>query len=345
MESDKTVDGSDVRLFTITNKSGSSVRLMTYGAAVDVLKVPDRIGKFDDVVLGFDTVTGYFGNNPYFGAIVGRFANRIHRGTFVLNGVQYHIPANDRGNSLHGGPRGFDKVIWTGAKIDDQTVDFTYLSKDGEEGFPGNLTVNVRYSLSDANELTIDYTATTDKDTVINLTNHCYFNLAGAGNGDVLDHEVSIDAAQYMPIDATAIPTGPLDGVAGTPFDFQAAHKIGARIGAGGEQLKFGGGYDHNYVLTPKKGLRFAATVCEPTTGRVLEIRTTEPAIQFYSGNGLNGSIMGKGGKKYAKHAAFCLEPQHYPDSPNHPEYPTTVLKAGGTYRSTSVYKFSTRSQ
>jgi len=343
MDFGKTRDGAAVRIFTITNKSGATLRLITYGAAVESLKVPDRSGHLDDIVLGFDNIAGYQRNNPFFGAIVGRYANRIKGGTFSLNGVQYHIPANDRGNTLHGGRRGFDKVVWTGAKIDDQTVDFTYLSKDNEEGFPGNLTVHVRYSFNDANELKIEYTAATDKDTVVNLTNHSYFNLAGAGNGDVLSHELTIDAPQYTPIDAQAIPVGPMADVIETPFDFRTPHKIGERITTANQQLQFGNGYDHNFVLSKKDGLRLAATVYDPTSGRALEIQTTEPAIQFYSGNGLNGSITGKDNKKYAQHAAFCLEPQHFPDSPNHPDYPSTELKAGETFHSASIYKFTTR--
>jgi aldose 1-epimerase len=336
--------GSSVSLFTITNKTGSAVRIMTYGATVVSLKVPDRTGQIGDIVLGFDSIRGYLRNDPYFGAIVGRYANRIGGAIFSLDGIQYKITANDRGNTLHGGRRGFDKVVWTGAKVDDETVEFTYLSKDGEEGFPGNLTAHVRYSLSDANELKIDYSATTDKDTVVNLANHSYFNLAGAGNGDVLNHELMIDADQYTPVDALSIPTGELADVAGTPFDFRQAHKIGERVGDDNEQLHFGNGYDHNFVLNKKDGLRLAATVYEPTTGRVMEIMTTEPGLQFYSSNWLDGSITGKDRKRYLRHGAFCLEPQHFPDSPNHPQFPSTELKAGETYHSTSVYKFSTRS-
>jgi len=344
VESDfgKMRDGTAVRLFTITNASGSTVRITTYGAAVVSLKVPDRSGNLGDIVLGFDSIDGYLGNDPFFGAIVGRYANRIHGAAFSLDGTQYKLVANERGNMLHGG-HGFDKVVWTGAKADENSVEFVYLSKDGDQGFPGNLTAHVRYSLSDANELTIDYSATTDKDTVVNLTNHSYFNLAGAGNGEVLNHELTIDADQYLAADAAGIPTGEFVDDAGTPFDFREAHQIGERIAADDEQLRFARGYDRNFVLNKRDGLRLAATVYEPTRGRVMEIRTTEPGLQFYSGNGLNGAIVGKDGKKYARHGAFCLEPQHYPDSPNHPEFPTTELKPGETYHSMTVYKFSTR--
>ncbi len=254
-------DGAPVRLFTITNTGGSSLRVMNYGAAIVSLKIPDHAGKLDDIVLGYDSIDGYLANDPFFGAIVGRYANRIRGATFTLNNIQYKLPANDHGNTLHGGRRGFDKVIWTGGKIDDHSVEFVYQSKDGEQGFPGNLTARVRYSLSDANELTIDYSATTDKDTVINLANHTYFNLAGAGNGDILNHELSVDANQFTPTDAHGIPTGQFLDVANTPFDFREPHKIGERINADNEQLHFGNGYDHNFVLTPKDGMRLAATV------------------------------------------------------------------------------------
>jgi aldose 1-epimerase len=336
-------DGTAVRLFTIGNKSGAAVKIMTYGAAVVSLKVPDRAGKLDDVVLGYDSLEGYLGNDPFFGAIVGRYANRIHGAAFSLGGTVYHVNANDHGNTLHGGRRGFDKVAWTGAKADEQSVDFTYLSKDGDQGFPGNLTARVRYSFSDDDQLTIDYLATTDKETVVNLTNHCYFNLAGAGNGDALGHELSIDADQFTPTDAHGIPTGKLEDVAGTVFDFRTAHSIGERMGADDEQLHLANGYDENFVLNKIDGRHAAATVYEPTTGRVLEIITTQPGVQLYSGNGLNGTITGKEGKTYVRHGAFCLEPEHFPDSPNHPEFPTTELKPGETYHQVTVYQFSTR--
>ncbi len=336
-------DNTAVRLFTITNKTGSSVQIMTYGATVVSLKMPDRAGQLADIVLGFDNLHGYLGNNPYFGATVGRYANRIHGAKFSLDGVQYNLTPNAQGNTLHGGRRGFDKVVWSPATIDARTVEFTYVSRDGEEGFPGNLTVHARYSLSDANELTIDYSATTDKLTIVNLTNHSYFNLAGAGNGDVLNHLLTIYADQYTPTDDQLIPTGRFADVAGTPFDFRQPHKIGQRIDADNPQLRFGNGYDENFVLTQKDGLHPAAVAYEPVSGRVLELSTTEPGLQLYSANGLDGSIIGKDGRSYPQHGAFCLEPGHFPDSPNHPEFPSTELAPGQVYHSTIVYKFSTR--
>jgi aldose 1-epimerase len=337
-----TREGSPVRLFTITNKGGSSVSVMTYGATIVSVKMPDRDGKLADIVLGFDEFSGYQRNNPFFGATAGRYANRIGGAAFTLEGVQYKITANERGNTLHGGRRGFDKVVWTPKTIDDQTVEFTYLSKDGEEGFPGNLTVHVRDSLSDANEFKIEYSATTDKNTVVNLTNHSYFNLAGAGNGDVLNQEMTIFAGRYTPVNPQAIPTGAIADVAGTPFDFRQAHKIGERIAAKDAQLRGPNGYDENFVLDETAGLHPAARVYDPASGRVLELSTTEPGVQFYSANGLDGRITGKEGKTYPRYGAFCLEPQHFPDSPNHPDFPSTELKAGDTFHSVSVYKFST---
>jgi aldose 1-epimerase len=294
-----------------------------------------------DIVLGFDNFAGYQRNNPFFGATAGRYANRIGGAAFTLDGVQYKITANDRGNTLHGGRRGFDKVVWTEAPVDDQTVEFTYLSKDGEEGFPGNLTAHVRYSLSDANELKIEYSATTDKNTVVNLTNHSYFNLAGAGNGDVLKQELTIFASRYTLVTAQAIPTGAIVDVAGTPFDFRQAHAIGERIGADDEQLRFGNGYDENFVLDQTDGLHPAAIAYDPTSGRELEISTTQPGLQFYSANGLDGRITGKEGKTYPRHGAFCLEPQHFPDSINQPNFPSTVLRPGEVWRHTIVYRIS----
>ncbi len=338
-----TRDGTVVHLFTLTNASGAEARIMSYGAAIVSLKMPDRDGKLADIVLGYDQLSGYLRNSPFFGAVVGRYGNRIGGAQFTLDGKVYKLTNNDRGNTLHGGRRGFDKVVWTGAKINAQTVEFTYLSKDGEEGFPGNLTAHARYSLSDTNELKIDYSATTDKNTVVNLTNHSYFNLAGQGNGDNSNHELMIDADHYTPGTMGMIPTGQIVPVEGTPFDFRQPHKIGERINADNEQLRFGKGYDENFVLNKKDGLRLAATVYEPTSGRVLELFTTEPGLQFYSGNGLDGTITGKGGKVYVRRGAFCLEPQHFPDSPNKPDFPSTELKAGEKYQSTSVYKFNIR--
>jgi aldose 1-epimerase len=339
----KMPDGATVQSFTITNAGGASVQIISYGAAIVSLKVPDRDGKFDDIVLGFDNMQGYLSRNPFFGAIVGRYGNRIAGAKFTLDGTEYKLTPSDRQNTLHGGRRGFDKVLWTGAKVDDQMVEFKYLSKDGEEGFPGNLNVSVRYSLNDANEMKIEYTATTDKPTVVNLTNHSYWNLAGAGSGDVLNHELMINADRYTPGDQGLIPTGDIVPVDATPFDFRQPHRIGERIDADNAQLRAGGGYDHNFVLNRTgDGLSIAATVHDPKTGRVLTIQTTEPAIQFYSGNGL-GNIRGKNGVTYPRRSAFCLEPQHFPDSPNHPDFPSTTLRPGETFHSTSVYQFSAK--
>ncbi|HEY1922716.1 MAG TPA: aldose epimerase family protein [Tepidisphaeraceae bacterium] len=339
----KMADGTAVNLFTITNQSGAAARIMTYGAAVVSLTTPDRDGKLADIVLGYDSLNHYLRFSPFFGAIVGRYANRIGGAQFTLEGMQYHLPANDGANILHGGRRGFDKVLWNGAKVDDQTVEFTYLSKDGEEGFPGNLSVRVRYSLNDANEFKIEYSATTDKPTVINLANHSYFNLAGQGSPDILSHELMIDAADYTPVDSGLIPTGKIEPVMNTPFDFTTAHPIGERINNDNEQLRFGGGYDHNWVLTKKDGMRLAATVYEPTSGRMMEVWTDQPGLQLYSGNGLNGRIRGKEGKVYQRRSAFCIEPQHFPDSPNESAFPSTELKPDETYQSTTIYKFGAR--
>jgi aldose 1-epimerase len=336
-------DGTKVKSFTITNARGSSLQLITYGAAIVSLKVPDRDGKIDDIVLGFDTMQGYLGRNPFFGAIVGRYGNRIAGAKFTLNGTEYRITPSDRQNTLHGGRKGFDKVVWNGAKLDDQTVEFNYLSKDGEEGFPGNLNVQVRYTLNDANEMKISYSATTDKATVVNLTNHAYYNLAGAGSGDVLGHELQINADKYTPGNAGLIPTGELAPVENTPFDFRQLHKIGDKIAADDPQIRAGGGYDHNFVLNRKAdGLFTAAIVHDPKSGRTMTIQTTEPGLQFYSGNGL-GNMTGKNGTTYARRGAFCLEPQHFPDSPNHPDFPSTALRPGQTYQSESVYQFTVK--
>jgi aldose 1-epimerase len=339
----KMADGAAVSLFTITNQSGAAARIMTYGATVVSLAMPDRDGKLADVVLGYDRLDGYLRNSPFFGAIVGRFANRIGGAQFSLEGVEYHLAANDGANTLHGGWRGFDKVLWNGARVDDRTIEFTYLSKDGEEGFPGNLTVRVRYSLNDADELKIEYSATTDKPTVVNLASHCYFNLAGQGAPDILSHQLMIDADQYTPVNSELIPTGEIEPVVNTPFDFTTPRAIGERINADDEQLRFAGGYDQNWVLTKKDGLRLAASVYEPTSGRVMEVWTTQPGLQFYSGNGLNGRITGKGGQVYLHRSAFCLESQHFPDSPNEAAFPSTELKPGETYQSTTIYKFGAR--
>jgi aldose 1-epimerase len=339
----KTGDGAAVDLFTLTNKSGASAKVITLGATLASLNMPDRDGKLDDVVLGQDTLDGYLHHNRFFGCVVGRYGNRIGGAKFTLNGVEYKLTANERDNILHGGRKGFDKVVWSGKKIDDQSVELTYLSKDGEEGFPGNLTAVVCYTLTDDNELRIDYKATTDKDTVVNLTNHTYFNLGGRAAPNILGHELKIDADQYTLTNASLIPTGQMASVEGTPFDFRTPHTIGERIEADNAQMKGARGYDLNFVLNPRDGLRLAATVYEPTSGRVMEVWTTQPGMQFYSGNGLDGSITGKGGKSYIRYGGFCLETQHFPDSPNQPNFPSTVLKAGDVYQTTTAFRFSHR--
>src|SRR5919199_1011221 len=300
----RTADGQAVDIYTLTNRRGAEARVITYGGAVVSLKVPDRRGRLGDVVLGFDRIEDYQRQTSYIGALIGRYGNRIARGRFTLNGKEYTLATNNGENHLHGGVRGFDKVIWTARPVaarSGQALELTYLSRDGEEGYPGNLSVRVVYTLTDANELRIDYYATTDKDTVVNLTNHNYYNLAGQGSGDILGHRLMINAARFTPTDAGAIPTGELRPVRGTPFDFTRPTAIGARINQDDEQLKFGNGYDHNYVLDGRMGvLRRAAEVYEPTTGRVMEVWTTEPGIQFYSGNYLDGTP-GKGGKPYPR--------------------------------------------
>lgn len=339
----KMPDGQEINLYTLTNSKGMQVGITNYGARIVSIIVPGRDGKKADVVLGFDNLEGYLGKDPYFGAIVGRYGNRIAKGEFKLDGVEYHLPINDGPNSLHGGTKGFDKQVWKAQEVDGNAVALTYLSKDGEDGYPGNLSVKVVYTLENSNELRIDYTATTDKDTVLNLTNHSYFNLAGAGNGNILDQVMMINASRFTPIDSTMIPTGELRSVEGTPFDFRKPTPIGARINDDNQQLKFARGYDDNFVLDRKgPGLELAAGVYDPKSGRVLEVLTTQPGVQFYTGNFLDGTIHGKGGKAYDYRSAFCLETQHFPDSPNHPQFPSTELKPGQTYQETTVFKFST---
>ncbi len=347
----KTADGTPVEVFTLTNAHGAKLRAMTYGAIVLSLEVPDRHGQNADVVLGYNTLAEYLAATPYFGAIVGRYGNRIAHGKFSIDGHEYTLATNSSSGgipcSLHGGLKGFDKVVWHAeplAEAGAQGVKFTYLSKDGEEGFPGNLNVSVTYWLNDANEWRIQYEATTDKPTPINLTQHSYFNLKGEGRGGILDHELTIQAAKFTPVTVGLIPTGELRPVHGTPFDFTSAHTIGERINAEDEQIKFGGGYDLNWVLDNQGGLlALAATVHEPTTGRVLEVLTTEPGVQFYSANHLDGKIIGKSGQPYRARNAFCLETQHYPDSPNQPSFPSCILQPGQTMRSTTVYRFSSK--
>jgi aldose 1-epimerase len=340
-----TRDGQAVDLYTLTNHAGMQVAITNYGGRVVSILVPDRHGEKADVVLGFDNLEGYLGNNPFFGALVGRYANRIGNARFVLDGVTYKLAQNDGPNTLHGGLKGFDKVVWKARQLsqDHPALELTYTSKDGEEGYPGNLAVTVVYTLTEANELRIDYAATTDKDTVLNLTNHSYFNLAGQGSGDILKHELTIKADRFTPVDATLIPTGELRPVKDTPLDFRRPALIGARIEQDNEQLKFGRGYDHNFVVNRRgDGLALAARVVEQASGRVLEVLTTQPGVQFYSGNFLDGSVRGKGGTAYGRRSAFCLETQHFPDSPNKPQFPSSELKPGQTYHQTTVYRFST---
>jgi len=341
----KTADGKPVDLYTLTNSNGLEVRAMTYGGIIVSMRVPDRKGKLADVVLGHDDFDGYLVNPPYFGAIVGRYANRIANGTFTLDGVKYTLPKNDGQNTLHGGLIGFNKVIWEAKEFKNAKgvgVAFNYLSKDGEEGFPGNLKVKVSYTLTNENQLIIDYEATTDKATPLNLTQHTYFNLAGEGNGDILGHEVMLNADRFTPAEKTLIPTGEIRPVKETPLDFTTPTTIGSRINDNYEQLVIGHGYDHNFVIKRKdNSLTLAARAREPNSGRVLEVYTTEPAVQLYSGNFLDGTIVGKQGHAYKKRDGFCLETQHFPDSPNHPDFPSTILRPGTTFRSQTVFKFS----
>ncbi len=341
----KMADGQEINLFTLTNKRDMRVAVTNYGGRVVSIVVPDRHGKMADVVLGFGSASGYEGDNPYFGAIVGRYANRIAKGEFKLDGKVYHLPINNGPNSLHGGKRGFDRRLWTAREHsqDPPALELTYLSPDGEEGYPGNLHVKVVYTLESGNSLRIEYTATTDQDTIVNLTNHSYFNLDGEGNGNVLDTVLTLHAGKFTPIDSTLIPTGKIEGVAGTPLDFRKPTAIGARIGADNEQLHYAGGYDFNYVLDRQgPGLELAARAVDPRSGRVLEVFTTQPGIQLYTGNFLDGTLHGPSGKPYVKRGAFCLETQHFPDSPNHPNFPTTELKPGQIFHQVTVFKFST---
>ncbi len=343
----KMANGTPVELYTLTNANGLEAKITNYGGIVVSLLVPDRDGKLGDVVLGYETLEEYIENNPYFGTLVGRYGNRIARGKFTLEGIEYTLAQNDGENHLHGGLKGFDKVVWKADAVRGKNsvgLKLTYLSKDGEEGYPGNLSVTVVYTLTNDNELKIEYTAVTDKVTIVNLIHHGYFNLAGAGLGDILGHELMIKADRFTPVDKGLIPTGELRSVKGTPMDFTRAVAIGARIDQAAEQLVLGGGYDHNWVLNNGDGsLALAAKVYEPTTGRVMEVYTTEPGIQFYSGNFLDGSITGKGGKVYEYRYGFCLETQHFPDSPNKPDFPSTVLKPGETYTTTTIYTFSVK--
>jgi aldose 1-epimerase len=342
----KTADGQAIDLYVLTNKNGAEASITNYGGAVVTLKMPDKNGKFADVVLGYDTAEGYLSDKSFFGALVGRYGNRIGNAQFVLDGTTYTLAKNNGQNSLHGGLKGFNRVLWTAKPIsskDGQALELNYTSKDGEEGFPGNLKVTVVYTLMDSNALKISYYATTDKKTVVNLTNHSYFNLAGQGSGDILGALMMINADKFTPVDKGLIPTGELRDVAGTPFDFRKPTAIGSRINADDEQLKLGGGYDHNFVLHRESptGESLAARVVDPGSGRVMEVWTTEPGVQFYTANFLDGKVAGKGGATYPKRSAFCLETQHFPDSPNKPSFPPVVLNPGGHYRTATTYKFS----
>lgn len=336
-------DGHDVSIYTLSNGRGMVVRITNYGGAITSLSVPDRVGESHDVVLGYETLAEYVKNPRFLGALIGRFANRIALGKFSLNGVTYQLAQNNGANHLHGGIRGFNKVVWEAEHETaggEAVLRLSYFSADGEENYPGNLHVNVNYALNPDNELRIEYRASTDKDTIINLTNHSYFNLAGSGN--VLDHLMEINAEQLTPVGPDLIPTGELLDVDETPMDFRLATPIGERINQPYEQIGFVGGYDHNFVLRhPERGLRSAASIYEPSSGRRLEVLTTQPGMQFYSGNFLDGSLVGKGGMVYHKYAGLCLETQHFPDSPNHANFPSTVLRAGDEFTEVTVLRFS----
>jgi len=343
----KLPDGSEVVQYTVTNKNGVEMNVINYGAIITSLKTPDKNGVMGDIVLGFDSIGGYLNGSPFFGAVVGRYGNRIAKGKFKLDGKEYTLAVNNPPNSLHGGVKGFDKVIWNVEEIsvpEGPALKLTYLSKDMEEGFPGNLQAEVIYILDDNNELKFIYRATTDKPTVVNLTQHSYFNLTGNTKRDILDHELTIYSDEMVPVDKGLIPTGKFRKVAGTPFDFTTPHVIGSRINDKDEQLEVGGGYDHCFVLRDSKdSLKHAATVTEPVSGRTLDVYTTEPGVQFYSGNFLQGNLTGKGNVVYQKRFGLCLETEHYPDSPNQPQFPSVVLKPGEVYKTSTVYKFGVK--
>lgn len=340
----KTSDGHPVDIYTLRNRGGMEARIMTYGGIVVSLKTPDKSGKFDDIVLGYDHLEAYIKRSPFFGALVGRYGNRIANGKFSLNGKTYSLAVNSNGvNHIHGGLKGFDKVVWTANPLETSNgpaLQLHYLSKDGEEGFPGNLSVTAIYTVTQDNALRLDFEATTDKDTICNLTHHSYFNLRGAG--DVLDYLVQIHAGRFTPVDANLIPTGELRPVSGTPFDFLKPAAIGDRINSDDAQIRFARGYDHNWVFDKPPGrLGVAARVVDKVSGRSMEVSTTEPGMQFYTGNFLDGTIIGKNGQAYQRRHAFCMEPQHFPDSPNHPNFPSVELKPGQVYKNTIIYKFS----
>lgn len=343
-----TVNGKVVDLYTLRNANGMEMKVATYGGIVTSLKLPDKNGHLTDVVLGYNKLESYLNNNPYFGSIIGRYGNRIGQAKFTLGGIEYRVSPNDGRNCLHGGFKGFDKVVWSAEPHtgpDNVSLEMHYLSKDGEEGFPGDLEVTVIYTLTNKDMFRIDYKATTDKPTVVNLTHHSYWNLAGESSGDILHHLLMLNADSFTPVDDKLIPTGEIVPVEGTPMDFRSPTPIGERIDADYPQLKAAGGYDHNWILNKSEQdtLTLAATVYEPGSGRYMEVLTTEPGIQFYSGNFLDGSLIGKSGKAYEFRSGFCLETQHYPDSPNQPDFPSVVLRPGETYHSTTIYKFSVR--
>ncbi|RED97920.1 galactose-1-epimerase [Marinoscillum furvescens] len=340
-------DGTKVFAYTLTNANGFSMKVISYGGIITSIKTPDRKGNFDDIVLGYDDLEGYLEKNPYFGALIGRFGNRIAGGQFTLEGKTYTLATNDGNNHLHGGERGFDKVVWElkeAAVENGVAVTLEYLSPAMEEGYPGNLDVKVQYTLTNDNELIVDYHATSDQTTIVNLTQHTYFNLTGR-ESDILDHELMINAQKFLPVDSTLIPTGELRSVQGTPFDFTSFKRIGKDINADNQQIAYGLGFDHCWAIDQeKKGLNLAAAAFDAKSGRQVSVYTTEPGIQFYSGNFLDGTITGKGGKNYGHRSGFCLETQHFPNSPNQPDFPEVVLRAGDVYKSTTKYVFITKS-
>ncbi len=352
-----TPDGKAVQIFTMKNSHGVEIHAMTYGAIITSIETPDKAGNLGDIVLGFDSLGGYtnpayIAHLPYFGAVVGRYANRIAKGKFSIDGTEYQLPTNDGPNSLHGGTKGFDQRVWDGSSFQNDTavgVVFKYTSPDGEEGYPGTLNAQVTYTLTNSNELVVDYLATTDKPTIVNLAQHSYWNLEDDGKTNILSHRLMINADSFTPIDSTFIPTGQIVAVAGTPFDFRTPHEIGEYINEDNQQLKYAKGYDDNWVLnpTPKDsatGLTVAAEAWAPTSGRTLEVLTDQPGLQFYSGNFLDGTITGKGGITYGHRAAFALETQHFPDSPNHPNFPSTVLRPGEQYKTRTIFRFGVAS-
>ena len=339
----KTKDGVAVEQYTLTNDSGATVKFLSYGGVITAINVPDRWGRLGDVVLGFNNIGDYEAKSRYFGGLIGRYANRIAAGKFSLDGKEYTLNTNNGANTLHGGKKGYDKVVWTVKPLDGASAELDYLSKDGEEGYPGNLDIKVIYTWTNDNELKIEYTAATDKPTVINLTSHSYFNLAGDGSGTIENHVLTVNADNYTPVDGGGIPTGEIATVTGTPFDFHTGMPIGARLRSSYPQMINGRGYDHNFVVNHSgDGLTLDATLYDPGTGRRMDISSDQPGLQFYVGNFLDGSTYGKAGKEYRQGDGLCLEPQHLPDSPNRPDFPSTRLNPGETYHTVTVHKFST---